>query len=105
MQRLEVSETATPEELEAVAQDLSTKVRLAYFAPELTKQMLLTTWKATRWEVINVSFRSAEVDADMADRRRCRRAGTKRAWAAQGAIFEPCQGHLEHCGHLQERSS
>jgi hypothetical protein len=26
MQRLEVSETATPEELEAVAQDLSTKV-------------------------------------------------------------------------------
>jgi len=34
---------ATPEEIEAMAQELSSK-------------MLLTTWKATRWEVINVSW-------------------------------------------------
>ncbi|KAK4685354.1 hypothetical protein P7C73_g4804, partial [Tremellales sp. Uapishka_1] len=41
MQRLEDKGTATPEELEALAQEVSSK-------------MLLTTWKATRWEVINV---------------------------------------------------
>ena len=43
MERLEQKGTATPEELEALAQEVSGK-------------MLLTTWKATRWEVINVSF-------------------------------------------------
>jgi hypothetical protein len=42
MERLEQKGTATPEELEALAQEVSGK-------------MLLTTWKATRWEVINVS--------------------------------------------------
>lgn len=42
MERLEQKGDATPEEIEALAQDLSGK-------------MLLTTWKATRWEVINVS--------------------------------------------------
>lgn len=42
MERLEQKGDATPEEIEALAQELSTK-------------MLLTTWKATRWEVINVS--------------------------------------------------
>ncbi|ORY21105.1 X-domain of DnaJ-containing-domain-containing protein [Naematelia encephala] len=41
MERLEQKGDATPEELEALAQELSSK-------------MLLTTWKATRWEVINV---------------------------------------------------
>ncbi|WRT66432.1 uncharacterized protein IL334_003388 [Kwoniella shivajii] len=40
-EKLEAAGTATPEEMEALAQDLSSK-------------MLLTTWKATRWEVINV---------------------------------------------------
>jgi len=43
MERLEQKGTATPEELEALAQEVSGK-------------MLLTTWKATRWEVINVSL-------------------------------------------------
>ena len=43
MERLEQKDDATPEELEALAQELSGK-------------MLLTTWKATRWEVINVSL-------------------------------------------------
>jgi hypothetical protein len=42
LERLEAKGDATPEELEALAQELSSK-------------MLLTTWKATRWEVINVS--------------------------------------------------
>lgn len=42
MERLEQKGTATPEELEALAQEVSSK-------------MLLTTWRATRWEVINVS--------------------------------------------------
>ena len=42
MERLEQKGTATPEELEALAQEVSGK-------------MLLTTWRATRWEVINVS--------------------------------------------------
>lgn len=41
MERLEQRGDATPEEIEALAQELSSK-------------MLLTTWKATRWEVINV---------------------------------------------------
>lgn len=41
MERLEQKGTATPEELEALAQEVSSK-------------MLLTTWKATRWEVTNV---------------------------------------------------
>lgn len=42
MEKLEQRGDATPEEIEALAQELSSK-------------MLLTTWKATRWEVINVS--------------------------------------------------
>lgn len=42
MERIEAKGDATPEEIEALAQELSSK-------------MLLTTWKATRWEVINVS--------------------------------------------------
>lgn len=42
MERLEAKGGATPEEIEALAQELSSK-------------MLLTTWKATRWEVTNVS--------------------------------------------------
>jgi hypothetical protein len=41
MERMEAKGDATPEEIEALAQELSSK-------------MLLTTWKATRWEVINV---------------------------------------------------
>ncbi|RXK36008.1 hypothetical protein M231_06722 [Tremella mesenterica] len=41
LQRIEEKGTATPEELEALAQEVSSK-------------MLLTTWKATRWEVGNV---------------------------------------------------
>jgi hypothetical protein len=48
MERLEQKGTATPEELEALAQEVSGK-------------MLLTTWKATRWEVINVSFSVQDV--------------------------------------------
>lgn len=42
MERLEQKGEATPEEIEALAQELSSK-------------MLLTTWKATRWEVLSVS--------------------------------------------------
>ena len=42
MERLEAKEGVSPEEIEALAQELSGK-------------MLLTTWKATRWEVVNVS--------------------------------------------------
>lgn len=42
MERLEAKGEATPEEIEALAQELSGK-------------MLLTTWKATRWEVLSVS--------------------------------------------------
>lgn len=42
MERIEAKGGATPEEMEALAQELSSK-------------MLLTTWKATRWEVTNVS--------------------------------------------------
>lgn len=41
MERLEQKGTATPDELAALAEDLSAK-------------MLLTTWRATRWEVINI---------------------------------------------------
>ena len=43
MERLELKGTATPEELESLAQEVSSK-------------MLLTTWKATRWEVNTVGF-------------------------------------------------
>lgn len=43
MERLEQKGTATPDELAALAEELSGK-------------MLLTTWRATRWEVINVSL-------------------------------------------------
>ena len=46
MERMEQKGNATPEEIEALAQEVSTK-------------MLLTTWKATRFEVINVSWRRA----------------------------------------------
>lgn len=42
MERLEAKGTATPEEIAALAEDLSAK-------------MLLTTWRATRIEVITVS--------------------------------------------------
>jgi len=42
MERLEAKGDATPEEIEALAQ-------------EVTSKMLLTTWRATRWEVISVS--------------------------------------------------
>lgn len=42
MERIEAKGTATPEEIAALAEDLSAK-------------MLLTTWRATRWEVLNVS--------------------------------------------------
>lgn len=42
MEKLEAAGTATPEEIAALAEELSGK-------------MLLTTWRATRWEVINVS--------------------------------------------------
>jgi len=42
MERIEQEGKASQEELDALAQELSGK-------------MLLTTWKATRWEVINVS--------------------------------------------------
>ncbi|WVR07096.1 hypothetical protein IAU60_004135 [Kwoniella sp. DSM 27419] len=41
LERLEAKGDATPEEMEALAQEVSSK-------------MLLTTWRATRWEVINV---------------------------------------------------
>ncbi|AFR92460.2 hypothetical protein C343_00330 [Cryptococcus neoformans C23] len=41
MERLEAKGDASQEEIEALAQELSSK-------------MLLTTWRATRWEVINV---------------------------------------------------
>ncbi|KAL7421589.1 DnaJ-like protein [Cryptotrichosporon argae] len=41
LERLEQKGTATPEELAALAEELSSK-------------MLLTTWRATRWEVINI---------------------------------------------------
>ena len=41
MERLEQKGTATPEELEALAAEVSSK-------------MLLTTWKATRWEVTSI---------------------------------------------------
>ena len=41
MERLEQKGEASPEQLEALAQEVSSK-------------MLLTTWRATRWEVINV---------------------------------------------------
>ncbi|WWC62035.1 uncharacterized protein I303_104623 [Kwoniella dejecticola CBS 10117] len=41
LERLEAKGGATPEEMEALAQEVSSK-------------MLLTTWRATRWEVINV---------------------------------------------------
>ena len=41
MERLEQKGTATPDELAALAEELSGK-------------MLLTTWRATRWEVINI---------------------------------------------------
>ncbi len=41
MERSEQKGDASPEELEALAQEVSSK-------------MLLTTWRATRWEVINV---------------------------------------------------
>lgn len=43
MEKLEAAGTATPEEIAALAEELSGK-------------MLLTTWRATRWEVINVSY-------------------------------------------------
>ena len=42
MERLEQKGGASQEELEALAQEVSSK-------------MLLTTWRATRWEVISVS--------------------------------------------------
>jgi len=43
MERIEQEGKASQEEIDALAQELSGK-------------MLLTTWKATRWEVINVSI-------------------------------------------------
>jgi hypothetical protein len=49
MDRLEQKGDASPEELEALAQEVSSK-------------MLLTTWRATRWEVISVSVPDSIVD-------------------------------------------
>lgn len=43
MEKMEQKGTHTPEEIAAAAEDLSGK-------------MLLTTWRATRWEVINVGY-------------------------------------------------
>lgn len=45
MEKMEAKGTGTPEEIAALAEELSGK-------------MLLTTWRATRWEVINVSAAS-----------------------------------------------
>lgn len=50
MERLEAKGDASQEEIEALAQELSSK-------------MLLTTWRATRWEVINVSLFLCGLDA------------------------------------------
>lgn len=52
MERLEAKGDASQEEIEALAQELSSK-------------MLLTTWRATRWEVINVNLLSCELDAPL----------------------------------------
>jgi hypothetical protein len=50
MERLEAKGTATPEEIAELAEELSGK-------------MLLTTWRATRWEVLNVSEREGYLAA------------------------------------------
>lgn len=64
MAKIEAKGDASQEELDAMAQDLSSKVSLpslhssshnsywTHLAIEL--QLLLTTWKGTRWEVISV---------------------------------------------------
>lgn len=75
MERLEAKGDATPDELEALAAEVSSK-------------MLLTTWKATRWEVINVL--NAVVDRVLYDTTISKDVSLKRAKAilAIGEIFQ-----------------
>nr|XP_019011117.1 uncharacterized protein I206_04428 [Kwoniella pini CBS 10737]OCF49898.1 hypothetical protein I206_04428 [Kwoniella pini CBS 10737] len=74
LERLEAKGDATPEEMEALAQEVSSK-------------MLLTTWRATRWEVINVL--NAVVDKVLYDPSISKDVALKRAKAILtiGGIF------------------
>lgn len=62
MTKIEAKGDASQEELEALAADLSSKVRLRHSCTLtwtdkmsiVLLQLLLTTWKGTRWEVISV---------------------------------------------------
>ncbi|GFZ43891.1 DnaJ homolog subfamily C member 7 homolog [Saitozyma sp. JCM 24511] len=78
MERMEAKGDATPEEIEALAQELSSK-------------MLLTTWKATRWEVINVV--GAVVDGVLYEPGLSKDLGLRRAKAILtiGGIFKAVQ--------------
>ncbi|ORX36585.1 X-domain of DnaJ-containing-domain-containing protein [Kockovaella imperatae] len=75
MERLEQKGNATPEEMEQLAQEVSSK-------------MLLTTWKATRWEVINVL--GAVLDRVLYEPGLSKDAGLRRAKAIMtiGGIFK-----------------
>ena len=61
MDKLEQKGDVPPEELEALAQEVSSK-------------MLLTTWRMTRWEVIGVRMTKIDFSADLITGRwRCSR--------------------------------
>jgi len=78
MERLEQKGNATPEEIEALAQEVSSK-------------MLLTTWKATRWEVVGVV--GAVVDKVLYEPNLSKEVSLKRAKAIMtiGGIFNKVQ--------------
>ncbi|ODN94227.1 hypothetical protein L198_05081 [Cryptococcus wingfieldii CBS 7118] len=78
MERLEAKGDATQEELEALAQEVSGK-------------MLLTTWRATRWEVINVL--GVVVDNVLYEQGISKDVAAKRAKAIMciGGIFKDVQ--------------
>jgi len=77
MERLEQRGDATPEELEAMAQEVNSK-------------MLLTTWKATRWEVINVSDQCIARPPLMTGCRCCCRPSAVRPDHLKRRLFETC---------------
>ncbi|WWD17241.1 hypothetical protein CI109_101679 [Kwoniella shandongensis] len=78
LEQLEAKGDATPEEMEALAQEVSSK-------------MLLTTWRATRWEVINVL--GAAVDGVLYESGISKEVGLRRAKAIMtiGGIFKNVQ--------------
>ena len=92
MERLEQKGDATPEEMEQLAQELQSK-------------MLLTTWRATRWEVIGVSAdrlagSRRSLTKSLGPRSRYR-SGAIRTWYLQGCQFETGQGDLDDWRDIQ----